>query len=131
MDRTPETFFALRTRTCFHNQQRRAREAGQPLDYSLDQLRVLVGTTLGRPCRYCGDKLDPANWSLDHQTPTSRGGSFTLANLAVICEPCNRVKGVLDAQEYARLWEVIRSWPKRSRSNLLARLRAGATVARN
>jgi len=75
------------------------------------------------------DKLDPANWSLDHQTPTSRGGSFTLTNLAVICESCNRVKGILDAQEYARLWEVIRSWPKTSRRNLLARPSRGASCS--
>jgi len=45
-----------------------------------------------RTCYLCGVELTPANRSIDHIIPISRGGKHIAKNLAPCCRPCNRKK---------------------------------------
>jgi len=44
-------------------------------------------------CQYCGEALPPADLTLDHVIPRSRGGNSTWENLVACCHDCNRRKG--------------------------------------
>ena len=44
-------------------------------------------------CQYCGLVLPPAELTLDHVAPRSRGGLSTWENLVACCHSCNRKKG--------------------------------------
>lgn len=61
----------------------------------------------GWKCCYCGRELLPfgiaeqdASATVDHQTPSSRGGDDSIANLALACRACNSLKGALTAEEF-------------------------------
>lgn len=43
-------------------------------------------------CQYCAKKFHPAELTLDHVLPRSRGGRNTWENLVAACGPCNRRK---------------------------------------
>ena len=44
-------------------------------------------------CQYCATKFQPADLTLDHILPSSRGGSDEPENLATSCRRCNQRKG--------------------------------------
>ena len=44
-------------------------------------------------CQYCGEAMPPADLTLDHVIPRSRGGNSTWENLVACCHDCNRHKG--------------------------------------
>jgi 5-methylcytosine-specific restriction endonuclease McrA len=44
----------------------------------------------GYACRYCGTTTGYLD--VDHVQPLSRGGTSDLENLALACQPCNRLK---------------------------------------
>lgn len=54
----------------------------------------------GLRCRYCGSGLCPCQATIDHLTPTSRGGSSTPANLGLACLSCNARKGARTEVEF-------------------------------
>lgn len=76
-------------------------------------------------CRSCGCALTEQNFSCDHATPTSRGGSFALQNVEITCKCCNEAKGVLTAEEFALLWVALRQMTSEGRVSVIRRLRAG------
>lgn len=43
-------------------------------------------------CQYCGERFDNGKLTLDHVTPSSRGGGDTWENLVAACYPCNHRK---------------------------------------
>lgn len=43
-------------------------------------------------CQYCDKKLPPAELTLDHIHPQSKGGRDTWDNLVACCSPCNKKK---------------------------------------
>jgi len=43
-------------------------------------------------CEACGAKANETRLEIDHKIPVSKGGLTTLANLQVLCRPCNRGK---------------------------------------
>jgi 5-methylcytosine-specific restriction endonuclease McrA len=51
-------------------------------------------------CFYCGAKLRPANRTLDHKLPLSRGGTNTIDNVVPACRPCNQRKHRLTTEEF-------------------------------
>lgn len=51
-------------------------------------------------CLYCGDKLKPEKWQLDHFYSRSMGGKNVLGNLAPSCKWCNLSKSALDGYAY-------------------------------
>ena len=111
-----------RARRLLHDHRTRARKDGAEIDYTLRDLRELLASS--PCCAYCGM---PVAWdaSIDHKTPTSRGGKHCRANLVVCCRACQERKGLLSAEEFRQLLALIGSWAPRAGSDLLARLRAG------
>jgi len=122
--------FAARTYDMWRSHHERARAAGAPLNYTVGDLRAVVQAALDNPCPYCGALLHGANFSADHETPTSRGGSYGIGNVIICCRCCNQAKHTLDGPEFRALMALARAWPAPSRANLICRLRAGAKAIR-
>ncbi len=71
------------------------------------ELRALYADQGGR-CYYTGEILSPGtNTALDHQTPTSAGGSSEIKNLKWTTIRVNRVKNDLSHKEFVQLCEII------------------------
>ena len=43
-------------------------------------------------CHYCGKKFKPAELTMDHLIPISRGGKNNKGNVVPACKPCNNRK---------------------------------------
>ena len=52
----------------------------------------------GRQCAYCGKGNVPLE--IEHIIPKSRNGSNRVSNLTIACEPCNKKKDKLTAEEF-------------------------------
>lgn len=50
-------------------------------------------------CQYCGRRVSPANSSIDHVLPRSRGGQTCWENCVLACVRCNSRKGDRTLQE--------------------------------
>lgn len=50
-------------------------------------------------CQYCGKTMAPAELTLDHVMPRSRGGGSTWDNLVACCKRCNHRKGSQTPEE--------------------------------
>ncbi len=57
----------------------------------------------GIACAYCGVTLTMDRATVDHRTPTSRGGGEDAANLVWCCKTCNGRKAGRTAEEYAAI----------------------------
>lgn len=63
-------------------------------------LRNRVYNRCGKVCAKCGtDK----RLQVDHIVPVSKGGSDSMSNLQVLCQPCNLKKGTKSNKEFMRL----------------------------
>ena len=51
-------------------------------------------------CFYCEKTIEWINWSIDHKTPMSRGGSNHRSNKVGACKTCNREKANLTEEEF-------------------------------
>lgn len=56
-------------------------------------VKIAVAARDGGRCRQCGSTV---NLHFDHVIPWSRGGANTVANIQLLCGPCNRRKGADD-----------------------------------
>ncbi|HEV2913404.1 MAG TPA: HNH endonuclease [Pyrinomonadaceae bacterium] len=86
--RTPREEFpvpsVIRRRT-YINVRRRREAAG------MRRLRIYMRDKFR--CQYCGEKKNPAELTLDHIFPRSRGGDNTPVNIVAACLACNNRKG--------------------------------------
>ena len=80
--------------------KRRSKEYEVECDVSLTDIRQKMYVEYGRPCRYCGNKMDVRNMVCDHITPMSMGGPSLIRNLQLICDRCNTRKGPLTHKMY-------------------------------
>jgi len=62
------------------------------LEYPNPRMRQYVWRKSEGRCWYCGQKLDPWDFHIDHFTPKSKGGSNQYENLVPACPNCNIVK---------------------------------------
>jgi len=53
-------------------------------------VKITVSVRDGGRCRQCGSTQE---LHFDHVIPVSRGGANTVANIQLLCGPCNRAKG--------------------------------------
>ena len=53
-----------------------------------------------RKCNLCRKIFEFADMTLDHKTPTSRGGAHEVENWQLLCQSCNSSKGVLTQEEW-------------------------------
>lgn len=126
-----EDVFARRTRQLYAWHRQRARKHGTSLDYDLSAFRELAAAALDRGvCLWCFGPITAEDFGVDHTQPVARGGGHRLMNLTVCCQPCNRAKGPLTPGEYGELLGVIRGWPVEIARHTLARLKAGARMAK-
>lgn len=56
----------------------------------------------GPRCVWCGHEPWPADLTLEHLLPRSRGGHATPENLTPACRPCNRARRSRPVAAYAR-----------------------------
>ena len=76
----------------------------------LGHIRAKVYNRDGGRCQYCGRELTRVEAQADHLIPKSRGGTKTLDNLVLCCEPCNQRKGSRTVAEVFG-WPDSREWP--------------------
>ncbi|MEV3860723.1 HNH endonuclease [Streptomyces sp. NPDC050095] len=87
----------VRDGRCSDHQLRRswgrtsARNLSRPSDWPRRRARVLARDRF--TCQRCGAH---ENLEVDHIVPVSRGGSWELSNLWVLCRPCHRTKTHLE-----------------------------------
>jgi 5-methylcytosine-specific restriction endonuclease McrA len=126
------TLLTRRTYTMYRHQCERADKAGMSVPYSLDELRALVSFQIdsGHVCEFCREPLKAKTFSLDHDVPIERGGIWDLSNLHVICDRCNRAKGIMSGAEFESVLRVLREMPAATRNDTLGRLRAGGAMRR-
>ena len=60
-------------------------------------------------CHWCGRPARPADLTMDHIVPVSRGGRSTKGNLVPCCKACNNLKKQLLPMEWADYLERIRT----------------------
>ena len=102
---------------------RASAEGAGALDYTIEDLLKLAQDT--RNCPLCG-KSTVLDGQFGHRTPTSRGGTHTLANVLYLCGKCNRMKGdVLTAGEVVWLLGLLSKFPTAAREYLESRLLSG------
>lgn len=76
-----------------------ARRAGAPGEITSAQWLRLLRRHKFR-CFYCQVRLLPANRTLDHKVPISRGGANTIHNVVPACRPCNNRKLRMTTEEF-------------------------------
>jgi hypothetical protein len=65
--------------------------------YISQDVKIAVSARDGGRCRQCGSTQD---LHYDHVIPWSRGGTNSVANIQLLCGPCNRRKGADDIPAY-------------------------------
>lgn len=53
-------------------------------------------------CFYCGKKLDPKAWQIDHFHPRFHGGKNVSSNIVASCPACNIMKHTLDGNHFIK-----------------------------
>lgn len=82
--------------------KRRATKIGAEGYYDGKEVAILLERQRGL-C-LCGlVDISDGNHTVDHYIPLSRGGSNNLANLQLLCKPCNSQKGVKTMEEWLEL----------------------------
>lgn len=56
-------------------------------------------------CYYCQQKFPPAELTMDHIVPISRGGQTTKGNVVPVCKDCNNKKKYLLLMEWEEYME--------------------------
>lgn len=76
-----------------------ARRAGAKGQITPQEWRRLLKRHKFR-CFYCRVRLLPANRTLDHKIPLSRGGTNTIGKVVPACRPCNNRKLTMTIEEF-------------------------------
>ena len=56
-------------------------------------------------CYYCGGKTTPAELTMDHVVPLTKGGRSVKNNLVCCCKECNTKKKTMLPQEWEKFME--------------------------
>lgn len=59
-------------------------------------------------CYYCGRKFKPAELTMDHLVPITRGGRSAQGNLVPACKECNNKKKYLLPSEWEEYLETLK-----------------------
>src|SRR5688500_4196858 len=51
-------------------------------------------------CWYCGKCIGKKDFILEHQEPFARGGADSSRNIVISCQPCDRMKGSMNVEEF-------------------------------
>jgi 5-methylcytosine-specific restriction endonuclease McrA len=125
-EKQKKSAFMRKTNSIYRGMKKRASEAKQTLNYSLDELRGAIEKQLGLVCGYCECTIvTVANMAVDHVIPIARGGSHSKTNLWLCCRPCNWQKGQLTKEEFLRLIKVVRGMQSDAAADIKRRLTIG------
>ncbi len=61
-------------------------------------------------CALTGRDLSPANATMDHCIPLSRGGEHILSNLMILDEAVNKAKGNMTTEEFVGMCRQVIEW---------------------
>ena len=75
-------------------------------------------------CHYCRAHLAIDKLTLDHAIPASAGGLTDFTNLVPSCQPCNRRKGHMTAEDFRLLMAALDNMTNRGRASVTRRLTA-------
>ena len=64
-------------------------------------------------CYYCGRKFKPAELTMDHLIPITRGGKSAQGNLVPACKECNNKKKYLLPTEWEEYLETLKKGQKK------------------
>jgi hypothetical protein len=120
----------IRSSNIYRHQRELAQQSGQGLEYTLSELRWIITVALGTNCPYSGEIITVRNFSLDHNLPLSREGSFHLSNLRVVSQRGNETKGKLTHEEFMRLLGALDTMETVAKQDVLRRMRAGSKMLR-
>ena len=120
--------FTTRTYNAWSSHKRRAVEAKKCIDYTVADLRKMIKEVIGYPCKYCGSRITEENFNCDHKEATSRGGSFSLDNVEIVCKRCNVIKGCMSSDEFSQLVALLSVWDIKAKCDVLRRLYAGGRL---
>ena len=73
-------------------------QQGELAGYEVKEYLLLK---FGHTCVYCGGLSKDPVLEVEHMTPTSRGGTDRVSNLAIACHTCNQAKGRRTPEEWA------------------------------
>ena len=96
----------LRERTC---------DGGAELNREKNRARELRNTAWWRKkkssgvCHYCGRRFTPAELTMDHLIPLSRGGRSERHNIVPACKECNNKKKHMLASEWQEYLDLIKN----------------------
>jgi len=65
-------------------------------------MRLGVFERDGFTCQFCGQTLVPAELTIDHLVPLSKGGLDEPTNYVTSCRPCNELKAALPLAEFPK-----------------------------
>jgi 5-methylcytosine-specific restriction endonuclease McrA len=100
----------------------RSRKHNVAFTLTLDELRTLVASSYGTPCRYCERTITLSVFVFDHLIPISKGGATEIANIQIICKTCNGMKGALSEENFLMLLAWLDQMPVELSTELRRRL---------
>ncbi len=123
-ERQKDSAFMRKSLNIFNGQSTRCADSNIQLPYTIEEFRAWLKPFVGTLCS-CGRRLTLKALAVDHQVPVSRGGLWSLGNLAAMCRQCNWRKGKLLPSEYASLVELLIGFSAESREDVFRRLTLG------
>lgn len=84
---------------------RRGAWPGPPCNVRIRKIFWLAQRDGGLRCRYCSRGMRASTATIDHLTPTERGGTNDRSNLGLACLWCNSKKGLTEAEYLQALAE--------------------------
>jgi 5-methylcytosine-specific restriction endonuclease McrA len=73
-----------------------------PLPFSAQEYAAKVYEAIAKGCSYCRSRLSFKTFSSDHIVPVSRGGSWELSNIEIVCYTCNKRKSHRNLADFLR-----------------------------
>ncbi|HVN82279.1 MAG TPA: HNH endonuclease [Terriglobia bacterium] len=120
--------FKKRSQQLISNLNARMRKKGFDGRIPLPQGRQVLAECVGRPCRYCGEKIKASTMSPDHPTPISKGGDPWV--IEGICISCNHIKGELTAEEFTKFSLHLKTYSPSTERYIRGMMKGGAAYQR-
>ncbi len=118
-------YLMRKSRTLKASLKKRSRDGNVHCDITVAQIREMIVSIYGTPCKYCKIPLLRKNMVCDHIIPLSNGGDSTVDNLQFICGRCNTRKGPLTNDEYQKVKRWLYRQPKHVKDYIFRKLSKG------